>query len=62
MISSMGAAVGSPGANADSSGVTGRTVLVGDVRGEGTNVSVGSAVGAAVQPWMRRMEMKRGPI
>jgi hypothetical protein len=55
MISSSGAAVGFPGANADSTGVTGKAVLVREGSADGMRGFVGVAVGAATQEFKRRM-------
>ena len=49
MISSRGAAVGFPGAKADSTGVTGGDSPVGDGSYLGIEVAVGSVAGVAVQ-------------
>ena len=58
MMSSSGAAVGFPGAKADSTGVIRSGSLVGDGSCDGIGVTVGGVVGAGAQAFMISKEEK----
>jgi hypothetical protein len=61
MTSSSGAAVGFPGANADSTGVMGKAVAVREGSKDGRRGFVGVAEGAVAQELKRRMGIIKKP-